>query len=93
MLRFIFLVSFVLQLTVSAVALEPIPEKLVVLTFDDSVKSHFTVVRPVLSKYGFGATFFVTEGFDFPTNKSDYMTWELLLLLVFIMICICLGAM
>ncbi len=27
-------------------------------------------------KYKFGATFFVTEGFDFATNKKDYMTWE-----------------
>jgi peptidoglycan/xylan/chitin deacetylase (PgdA/CDA1 family) len=57
-------------------ALQPIPEKLVVLTFDDSVRSHFTVVRPILLKYGFGATFFITEGFDFPTNKQDYMTWD-----------------
>ncbi|QDT75717.1 polysaccharide deacetylase family protein [Lacipirellula limnantheis] len=56
--------------------LEPIPDKLVVLTFDDSAKSHFTNVRPVLKRYGFGATFFVTEGFDFPTNKTDYMTWQ-----------------
>lgn len=55
---------------------EPVPAKLVVLTFDDSVKSHFTVVRPILKKYGFGATFFVTEGFDFTTNKHDYMTWD-----------------
>lgn len=55
---------------------EPIPEKLVVLTFDDSAKSHFTVVRPILMQYGFGATFFVTEGFDFKENKQDYMTWE-----------------
>jgi peptidoglycan/xylan/chitin deacetylase (PgdA/CDA1 family) len=61
---------------VAACALEPIPDKLVVLTFDDASKSHFTVARPVLKKYGFGATFFVTEGFDFPTNKRDYMTWE-----------------
>jgi peptidoglycan/xylan/chitin deacetylase (PgdA/CDA1 family) len=59
-----------------AVGLEPIPDKLVVLTFDDSVKSHFTVVRPILLKYKFGATFFVTEGFDFKTNKQDYMTWD-----------------
>jgi peptidoglycan/xylan/chitin deacetylase (PgdA/CDA1 family) len=58
-----------------APALEPIPDKLVVLTFDDASKSHFTVARPVLKKYGFGATFFVTEGFDFPTNKKDYMSW------------------
>lgn len=60
----------------AAIALEPIPEKLVVLTFDDSVHSHFTVVRPILLKYKFGATFFITEGFDFPTNKQDYMTWD-----------------
>lgn len=57
-------------------ALEPIPDKLVVLTFDDSSKSHFTVARPLLKKHGFGATFFITEGFDFPTNKRDYLTWE-----------------
>ena len=56
--------------------LEPIPDKLVVLTFDDSAKSHYTTVRPILKRYGFGATFFITEGFDFPTNKTDYMTWQ-----------------
>lgn len=54
----------------------PLPDKLVVLTFDDSAKSHFTVARPLLKQYGFGATFFITEGFDFPENKRDYMTWE-----------------
>lgn len=53
-----------------------IPDKLVVLTFDDSAKSHYTIVRPLLLKYKFGATFFITEGFDFPDNKRDYMTWE-----------------
>src|SRR6188508_242377 len=56
--------------------LEPIPSKLVVLTFDDSKASHYTVVRPLLKKYGFGATFFITEGFTFRTNKDDYLTWE-----------------
>src|SRR5262249_44584759 len=56
--------------------LEPIPDRLVVLTFDDSCKSHYTVARPVLKKYGFSATFFITEGFDFKTNKRDYMSWE-----------------
>jgi peptidoglycan/xylan/chitin deacetylase (PgdA/CDA1 family) len=59
-----------------AVALEPIPDKLVVLTFDDSSKSHFTVAGPLLKKHKFGATFFITEGFDFTTNKRDYMTWD-----------------
>jgi peptidoglycan/xylan/chitin deacetylase (PgdA/CDA1 family) len=57
-------------------AAEPIPDKLVVLTFDDSSKSHHTIARPLLLKHRFGATFFITEGFDFPTNKKDYMTWE-----------------
>ncbi|MEE2642327.1 MAG: polysaccharide deacetylase family protein [Planctomycetota bacterium] len=54
--------------------LKEIPDKLVVLTFDDSARSHFTVVRPVLLQYGFNATFFITEGFDFRDNKKDYMT-------------------
>src|SRR5205085_10544342 len=56
--------------------LKPIPDRLVVLTFDDASKSHFTIARPLLKKYGFGATFFVSEGFDFATNKRDYMTWD-----------------
>ena len=64
-------------LTVSGpLTAETIPDKLVVLTFDDSAQSHFTIVRPILQKYNFGATFFITEGFDFPSNKQDYMTWE-----------------
>lgn len=53
-----------------------LPEKLVVLTFDDSSASHHAIAAPLLQRYGFGATFFVTEGFTFRTNKRDYMTWE-----------------
>jgi len=59
-----------------ATPLLPIPDRLVVLTFDDSVKSHFTVAAPILKKHGFSATFFITEGFTFKSNKRDYMTWE-----------------
>ena len=66
----------VLLLASPAFTLEPIPDKLVVLTFDDSAKSHYTVARPILKQYKFGATFFITEGFDFPTNPKDYMTWD-----------------
>ncbi len=54
----------------------PIPDKLVVLTFDDSVRSLHQNVRPLLKEAGFNATFFITEGFTFPTNKADYMTWQ-----------------
>lgn len=54
----------------------PNPEKIVVLTFDDSSASHHSIAAPLLKRYGFGATFFITEGFTFRTNKRDYMTWE-----------------
>jgi len=65
-----------LTMTGAATQLQPIPDKLVVLTFDDSKASHYTIVRPLLKKYGFGATFFISEGFSFRTNKEDYLTWE-----------------
>jgi peptidoglycan/xylan/chitin deacetylase (PgdA/CDA1 family) len=55
---------------------DPVPDKVVVLTFDDSVRSQFEVVRPILKQYEFGATFFITEGFEFKTDKQNYMTWE-----------------
>lgn len=50
--------------------------RVVVLTFDDSVVSHATYVAPLLKKYGFGATFFITEGFRFLDDKEHYMTWQ-----------------
>lgn len=54
----------------------PVPDRLVVLTFDDAVRSHATYVAPLLKKYGFGATFFVCE-FREPafTDKTKYMSW------------------
>jgi peptidoglycan/xylan/chitin deacetylase (PgdA/CDA1 family) len=55
----------------------PVPDKLVVLTFDDAALSHATYVAPLLKKYGFGATFFVCE-FQKPpfSDKTMYMSWE-----------------
>jgi peptidoglycan/xylan/chitin deacetylase (PgdA/CDA1 family) len=54
----------------------PVPDRLVVLTFDDAVRSHATYVAPLLKKYGFGATFFVCE-FREPAfaDKTKYMSW------------------
>ena len=59
-----------------AEALHPIPDGLVVLTFDDGNKSDYTYVGPLLKRYGFGATFFITEGLNFLNNKAHYVTWE-----------------
>ena len=54
----------------------PVPDKLVVLTFDDAVRSHYTTVAPLLEHYGFGATFFVTEFPQPPFSDTTlYMTW------------------
>ncbi len=53
-----------------------IPDKLVVLTFDDAPASQYSVVAPLLKEFGFGATFYVCE---FPPNYLDsslYMNWR-----------------
>ena len=60
----------------AAGALEPIPDKLVVLTFDDCNKSDRAFVADVVKAHGFGATFYVTEGLGFLKNKERYVTWE-----------------
>jgi peptidoglycan/xylan/chitin deacetylase (PgdA/CDA1 family) len=56
--------------------LKAIPEKLIVLTFDDCNKSDRAFVAAEVKKHGFGATFFVTEGLGFLHNKKHYTTWE-----------------
>ena len=57
-------------------AAEPIPDGLVVLTFDDSNKSDITVVAPILERYGFGATFYVTRGLGAETDHTHFLTWD-----------------
>lgn len=52
------------------------PERLglVVLTFDDAVKSHRTLVAPLLKELGFGATFFITQ--RWMDDAENFLTWE-----------------
>ncbi|MGE5581173.1 MAG: polysaccharide deacetylase family protein [Bacillota bacterium] len=51
-----------------------LPEKPVVMTFDDGNKDHYTYVFPLLKKYGFAATFFVYP--EAIAEKSDsQITW------------------
>lgn len=61
-------------MTASVYAAELIPDKLVVLTFDDAVKSHRTYVAPMLKELGFGATFFVTH--NWMNDTENFMTWQ-----------------
>lgn len=49
-------------------------ERVVILTFDDAVKSHRTFVAPFLKELGFNATFFVT--YNWMDDTENFMTWE-----------------
>ena len=53
---------------------KPDGDKIVVLTFDDAVKSHRTFVAPLLKDLGFGATFFVTH--SWMADIANFMSWE-----------------
>ena len=55
---------------------KPIPERLVVFTFDDGCASHATVAAPILKKHGFNGTFYVSDAYLFRERKDWYMTWR-----------------
>ena len=60
----------------SQIIIKKIPDKLVVLTFDDATASQYSIVTPLLKQYGFGGTFYVCE---FPPGSADsnlYMNWR-----------------
>lgn len=52
----------------------PIPDKLVVLSFDDAVRSQRTFVAPFLRDLGFRATFFACH--RWMADHENFMTWE-----------------
>jgi peptidoglycan/xylan/chitin deacetylase (PgdA/CDA1 family) len=54
----------------------PIPDRLVVLTFDDGTKSDIACASPILKRYGFGASFYVTEGLREIKCDDDALTWQ-----------------
>jgi peptidoglycan-N-acetylglucosamine deacetylase len=75
LILFLILVSLC-QSGIAQIIEKTIPDKLVVLTFDDANASQYSIVAPMLRQYGFGATFFICE---FPPNFSDsskYMNWR-----------------
>jgi len=54
----------------------PIPDGLVVLTFDDGTKSDIAYVAPLLKRYGFGGSFYVTEGLREIKRDDDTLSWD-----------------
>ena len=60
----------------NGVLLKPIPDKLVVLTFDDGPASHATIVTPILKSLGFGGSFYIADFDSFHTRKDWYMTYR-----------------
>ena len=48
-----------------------LPEKPIMLSFDDTRKEHFNIVAPILEKYGFKGTFFIMT---VAIGKKNYMT-------------------
>jgi hypothetical protein len=52
---------------------ESLPEKPVVITFDDGRENQYVYAFPLLKEYGFSATFFP---FTNAIGRPDYVTWE-----------------
>jgi peptidoglycan/xylan/chitin deacetylase (PgdA/CDA1 family) len=58
--------------------LSPIPDRTVLLTFDDGNRSDLITAAPILRRHGFGATFFITEGLGVLTGDDggSYLSWD-----------------
>lgn len=66
--------SLTLSLAARYLCAAQIPEKTVVLTFDDAVKSQITFVAPLLERLGFKATFFISH--CWMDDKVNFLTWD-----------------
>lgn len=61
-------------LTAECASVPAIPDKTVVLTLDDSVRSQLTFVAPLLEKLGFKATFFITQ--KWMDDQAHFLSWQ-----------------
>ena len=53
----------------------PLPEKSVVLTFDDGLRDQYENALPILKKYNDTATFYIITG---SVGKKSYLTWDMI---------------
>jgi len=53
----------------------PLPERPIILTFDDGYADHFTNACPLLQQYGCTGTFFLVTGF-IDAGEPAYLTWD-----------------
>lgn len=54
---------------------EPLPDRPIILTFDDGYRDNYEQAFPLLEKYGFTATFFLITNF-IDEGRPAYVTWD-----------------
>jgi peptidoglycan/xylan/chitin deacetylase (PgdA/CDA1 family) len=59
--------------TSSSISNPALNNKLVILTFGDTLKSQFDIAKPILDKYNFKASFFITCGY---VSEPRRMSWQ-----------------
>jgi peptidoglycan/xylan/chitin deacetylase (PgdA/CDA1 family) len=65
------------DLSLATTGWKSLPEKPVILTFDDGYVDNYTTAFPILQEYGFAATFFIiTEFID--QGQPGYMSWAMI---------------
>jgi peptidoglycan/xylan/chitin deacetylase (PgdA/CDA1 family) len=60
-----------------AIGWPPLPERPIILTFDDGYVDNYQNAFPILKEFGFTGTFFILTG---PADRSDpaYLSWDML---------------
>jgi peptidoglycan-N-acetylglucosamine deacetylase len=76
--KFLILFASCFFVTVSGVSqvwpATKVPDKTVVLTLDDAVKSQIEFVAPLLEQLGFKATFFISQAWM--SDKEHFLSWD-----------------